>query len=76
MQEKTIETTYRSPPETLIKYDQYLAFTNEDMAREIANSKALEQTVFGNILDNCDLARSDLKEKEVFQTSIIRGSRL
>jgi hypothetical protein len=46
------------------------------MGREIANSKALEQTVFGNILDNCDLARSDLKEKEVFQTSIIRGPRL
>jgi hypothetical protein len=43
VQEKTLETTYGSPPETLIKYDQYLAFTNEDTTREIAKSEALEQ---------------------------------
>ena len=39
VQEKTLETTYGSPPKTLIKNDQYLSFTNEDMTREIlANS--------------------------------------
>ena len=46
VQEKTLETTYGSPPETLIKYDQYLAFANEDMTYEIlANTEALEQAV-------------------------------
>ena len=55
VQEKTLETTYGSPPETLIKYDRYLAFTNEDMTHEIlANSEALEQAVkIENKLDNC-----------------------
>ena len=46
VQEKTLETTYGSTPETLIKYDQYLAFTNEDMTHEIlANTEPLDQTI-------------------------------
>ena len=35
VQEKMLFTTYGSPPNTLIKYDRYLAFTNEDMTHEI-----------------------------------------
>jgi len=43
VQEKMLFTTYGSPPDTLIKYEHYLAFTNEDMTDEIlANSEALE----------------------------------
>ena len=43
VQEKMLFTTYGSPPHTLIKYEHYLAFTNEDMTDEIlANSEALE----------------------------------
>jgi hypothetical protein len=42
VQEKMLFTTYGSPPNTL-KYDRYLAFTNEDMTHEIlANSEVLE----------------------------------
>ncbi len=74
VQEKTLETTYGSPPETLTKYDQYLAFTNEDMTREIANSEASEQAFFENISNNYDLARSDLNQKEVSQRSISQGT--
>jgi hypothetical protein len=67
LQEKTLETTYGSAPNTLIEYDQYLAFTNEDMTHELlANSEGLEQAVkiFENKLNNCDLTRSHLDEKE------------
>jgi hypothetical protein len=43
VQEKMLLTTYGSPPNTLIKYDRFLAFTNEDMTHEIlANTEALE----------------------------------
>jgi hypothetical protein len=38
VQEKTLDTTYGSPPNTLIKYDQYLAFRNKDMTHEILAS--------------------------------------
>ena len=67
LQEKTLETTYGSAPNTLIEYDQYLAFTNEDMTHELlANSEGLEEVVkiFENKLNNCDLTRSQLDEKE------------
>jgi hypothetical protein len=67
VQEKTLETTYGSSPNTLIRYDQYLAFTNEDMTHELLeNSVGLEQAVkiFENTLNNCDLTRSQLDEKE------------
>jgi hypothetical protein len=67
LQEKTLETTYGSAPNTLIEYEQYLAFTNEDMTHELlANSEGLEQAVkiFENKLNNCDLTRSQLDEKE------------
>jgi hypothetical protein len=67
VQEKMLPTTYGRPPETLIKYDHYLAFTNDDMTHEIlANSEGLEQAVrfFENILNNCDPTRSQLDEKE------------
>ncbi|HZA07101.1 MAG TPA: hypothetical protein VE619_05295 [Nitrososphaeraceae archaeon] len=37
------QITYGSPTEELIKYEQYLAFTNEDMTDEILrNSEGLE----------------------------------
>jgi hypothetical protein len=40
------QTYFCGPPNTLIKYDQYLAFTNEDMTHEIlANNEGLEQAV-------------------------------
>ena len=35
VQEKTLETIYGGPPNTYIKNDQYLTFTNEDMTNEV-----------------------------------------
>jgi len=67
VQEKTLETTYGSVPNTLIEYDQYLAFTNEDMTHELlANSEALKQAVriFESKLNNCDFTKTQLYEKE------------
>jgi hypothetical protein len=67
VQEKMLFTTYGSPPNTLIKYDQYLAFTNEDMTHEIlANSEALEYATKQTFdrLNNCESTRSQLDEKE------------
>jgi hypothetical protein len=67
LQEETLETTYGSAPNTLIEYDQYLAFTNEDMTYEIlANTEGLEHAVkiFENKLNNSDLTRTQLDEKE------------
>jgi hypothetical protein len=43
VQEKMLFTTYGTPPGELIKYEQYLAFTNEHMTDEIlGNTEALE----------------------------------
>ena len=64
VQEKMLFTTYGTPPGGLIKYEQYLAFANEDMTHEIlANSEMLEQAlkIFIHRL-NSELDKKERKE--------------
>jgi hypothetical protein len=44
VRQKMLFTTYGSPPGELLKYEEYLEFTNENMTNEIlGNSEALDQ---------------------------------
>lgn len=67
VREKMLFTAYGSLPDTLIKYDRYLTFTNEDIINEIlANSEALEYATksFIDMLNNYESTKSQSNEKE------------